>query len=214
VLHEVHLNAWVLAWRRLLGQRLVAWYGEREIEPPSDIRKQQPRLADGRSVSGLRDDRGRLVRPDAIVEIDRESAAGTRAFLIEYDRTRRVDKNFEKFVRYDALLCSWWRYTDLANKRVPPFVIFVCQDERQRDAFLRAADHHLTGYVWHASDGARGHEYVGRQQLLFAVEVDMHRGDAGAWRVPSFPASHPRRQLETRPTAVELPIGSAALHAA
>jgi len=63
VLHEVHLNAWVLAWRRILGGRLIAWQGEREIEPPVEVRKQQPRLADGRSVSGLRDDRGRLVRP-------------------------------------------------------------------------------------------------------------------------------------------------------
>jgi len=63
VLHEVHLNAWVLAWRRILGGRLIPWQGEREIEPPVEVRKQQPRLADGRSVSGLRDDRGRLVRP-------------------------------------------------------------------------------------------------------------------------------------------------------
>ena len=214
VLHEVHLNAWVLAWRRILGGRLIAWQGEREIEPPVEVRKQQPRLADGRSVSGLRDDRGRLVRPDAIVETERRSAEGTRAFLIEYDRTRRVDKNFEKFLRYDALLCSWWRYTGLADTGIPPFVVFVCQDEHQRDAFLHTADLQLTGHVWHASDGAHGHEYVGRQHLLFAVEVDIHRGDAGVWRVPSFPSDHPQRQAEKRPIAVELPVSSATLRAA
>jgi hypothetical protein len=125
---------------------------------------------------------------------------------------RRQD--FEKFLRYDALLCSWWRYTDLADTGVPPFVVFVCQDEHQRDAFLHAADRQLTGHVGHASDGARGHEYAGRQQLLFAVEVDIHRGDAGAWHVPSFPSDHPQRQAEKRPVAVELPVSSATLRAA
>lgn len=211
VLHEVHLNAWVLSWRRLLGARLIAWQGEREIEPPPDVRKDQPRLADGRNVSGLRDERGRLIRPDAILDVERQSDGGTRPFLIEYDRTRRVDKNFEKFLRYDALLCSWWRYTNLADNGVPPFVIFVCQDEQQRDAFLHAADHQLSGHVGHASDGAQGHEYASRDQMLFVVEVDMHRGDAGARRVPSFPASHPRRRRESRPVAVELPVGECLL---
>jgi protein involved in plasmid replication-relaxation len=214
VLHEVHLNAWVLAWRRMLGDRMMGWQGECEIEPPADVRKDQPRLTDGRSVAGLRDGRGRLIRPDAIVRAARRSDGGTRAFLIEYDRTRRVDKNFEKFLRYDALLCSWWRYTELADHGVEPFVVFVCQDDDQRDTFLRAADHQLTGHVWHASDGASGHEYPGREHMLFAVEVDVHLGDPGARRVPPFPSGHPRRHAEARLVEVELPICSPALQAA
>ena len=214
VLHEVHLNAWVLAWRRLLRDRIIEWQGECEIEPPTEVRKEQPRLADGRSVAGLRDGRGRLVRPDAIVRASRQADGGTRAFLIEYDRTRRVDKNFEKFLRYDSLLCSWWRYTVLADHGVEPFVVFVCQNQDQRDAFLHAADHQLTGHVWHASDGASGHEYPGREHMLFAVEVDIHPGDPGAWRVPPYPTGHPRRHSKDRPVAVELPISPTALQAA
>ena len=165
-------------------------------------------------MAGLRDARGRLVRPDAVVRAARRSDGGTRAFLIEYDRTRRVDKNFEKFLRYDSLLCSWWRYTELADHGIEPFVVFVCQDKDQQDTFLRAGDHQLTGHVGHASDGASGHEYPGREHMLFAVEVDVHRGDPGARRVPSFPSGHPRRHMDARPVEVELPVSSVALRAA
>ena len=214
VLHEVHRNAWVLAWRRLLGDRMIGWQGECEIEPPAEVRKEQPRLADGCSVAGLRDGRGRLVRPDAIVRAGRRSDGGTRAFLIEYDRTRRVDKNFEKFLRYDSLLCSWWRYTELADHGIEPFVVFVCQNEDQRDKFLHVADHQLTGHVGHASDGASGHEYPAREHMLFTVEVDMHRGDAGAQRLSPVPSGHPRRHERARPVAVELPVASEAVRAA
>ncbi|HEX5924584.1 MAG TPA: hypothetical protein VFY45_12190 [Baekduia sp.] len=55
--------------------------------------------------------------------------------------------------------------------------------------FLHAADRRLTGRVWHPSDGAGRHEYIGRRHL-FAVEFDIHGRDGGARRVSSFPSDH------------------------
>jgi hypothetical protein len=67
----------------------------------------------------------RLVRPDATLEIERRDGA-SRAYLIEYDRTRRIDKNYRRFLRYDTFLCWWWRDSLLAHRDDPPFVLFVC----------------------------------------------------------------------------------------
>lgn len=182
VLHEIHLNAWVLAWRRAAGDRMLDWFPEVEIVPPAQLR-QPERLDDERLIKGIRDARPRLVRPDAIIETAR-STGGARAFLIEYDRTRRVDKNFEKFLRYDALLCWWWRHTWLAQYRDPPYVVFICQDDEQRDTFLTVASRELTGHLWHA---AHGREHVGRDQIIFVTEAALHGGDATAVRVAASP---------------------------
>ncbi len=77
------------------------------IEPPPEARGRQTKLELGNywSVHGLRDPRARLVRPDAVVEVARPDNEESRLFFVEYDRTRRVDKNFEKFRRYDYFLC-------------------------------------------------------------------------------------------------------------
>lgn len=146
VLHEVHLNAWVLTWRRLLGPALVSWEGETEFEPPHELRRADLRLDDDRSVEGLRNDTPRLIRPDAVLDIERRDGDGTTFFLIEYDRTRRVDKNFEKFLRYDCFLNWWWPRTRLASCDATPFVVFVCQTSDQLDKFVDVADRELTGH--------------------------------------------------------------------
>jgi hypothetical protein len=145
------------------------------------------------------------VRPDALVEVRRRSAEGIRIFSIEYDRTRRVDKNFQKFRRYDALLCWWWRQSELARHDEPPYIIFICQDEPQRDTFLRVADRELTGHLWHPSDRPEEHRYQGRDNILFAAEADIHRGETASWRVPAFPPRHPSRPLNESIRGVHLP---------
>ena len=61
----------------------------------------------GQKVLGLRDERVRSVRPDAVIDADDHDGTPHTLF-IEYDRTRRLDKNFEKFRRYDTFLCWWW----------------------------------------------------------------------------------------------------------
>ncbi len=192
VLHELHLNAWVLAWRRLLGRDLLAWEGETQIDPPAGMRSPQLRLDERVSAEGLKDPRAKQLRPDDRLMIARPDGS-ERTFLIEYDRTRRVDKNFEKFRRYDAFACWWWRHTQYVDAGELPYIVFVCQDEEHRDLFLGAADGELRGYHWDPSAPAAGHHFAGRQQTLFVVEGQMQRGQAVAYRVAPFPPGHAAR---------------------
>jgi hypothetical protein len=192
VLHELQLNAWVLAFRRGAGEALLAWHGETDIAPPRDAGAAQLRLHGDWSAEDLRDDRARLLRPDAILEIGGEEHDASTV-LVEYDRTRRIDKNYDKFRRYDAFMCSWWRLTTYGADPSPPLVVFVCQTQDQCRQFLTAADHELTGHQWHPSADLDEHEYVGRRRLVFALEHDVHTGLLEAWRLPGFPPGHPAR---------------------
>src|SRR4051812_32331791 len=72
VLHELQLNAWVLAYRRLLGPALLSWDGETDLEPPKKGRNGQPRLGGDWSAKGLREPEPRLIRPDAVLEVQRD----------------------------------------------------------------------------------------------------------------------------------------------
>jgi hypothetical protein len=195
VLHDLQLNAWVLAYRRASGDLFLSWEGETHIEPPREARGRQGVLSVGDywSAEWLRDPRPRLVRPDAVLEVARTDGDGSRVFFVEYDRTRRVDKNYEKFRRYDTFLCWWWQHTGFADGD-RPFVIFICQDEDQRDRFLNAADRELTGRLWHPSAAPDEKVYIGRQGVLFACELDVHVGRLEARRVPSVPPGDARRR--------------------
>ena len=119
VLHELQLNAWVLAYRRA-ARRRAARLGRRDrhraaaARPTADscasTTTGPPRASATRSA--------RLLRPDAVLEIARATTSQARArCLIEYDRTRRVDKNYGKFRRYDAFLSWWWRHTAVRRRR-------------------------------------------------------------------------------------------------
>lgn len=196
VLHELQLNAWVLAVRRAAGAGLLDWHGELDINPPAEARTAQLRLEGDWSAEGLRDARARLLRPDAVLEFGRDGAIDRTVFL-EYDRTRRVDKNFDKFRRYDAFLTWWWRHTAYAE-RPSPFVVFICQDSAQREQFLAVADREVTGHRWHPSAGPEQHEYSGRRRILFALEEDAHDGSLEAWQLPAFPPDHPTRERAVR----------------
>lgn len=207
VLHDIQLNAWVLAYRRVLGEAMLAWDGETLIEPPGGPRREQERFDDDWSPEGLHDDRPRSVCPDAVLEIaGDEPEASSRLILVEYDRTRRLDKNYDKFHRYEALLTWWWHYTPLGRRDAPPFVLFICQDDDQRDAFLDAADRQLTGHRWHPDVSPDRYEYVGRQRLLIATEVDAHAGVLEARRVPVFPPRHPSRRDGVRRVRIALAV--------
>jgi len=204
VLHELQLNSWVIAYRQLAGEALLTWEGETDIDPPRAAKHGQLRLAGDWSVKGLHDIEARLVRPDAVLEIvDDEDRI--RTLLIEYDRTRRVDKNFTKFRRYDAFLNWWWHDTPYGERNEAPFVVFVCQDANQREQFMSVADRELTGHRWHPSLDRDDYEYVGRRHILFAVEEDAHRGSTDVWRLPAFPVGHPTRSTNVR--RAQLPGG-------
>jgi hypothetical protein len=101
VLHELQLNAWVLALRRAAGDAFQTWNGEVDINPPAGTRYAQRELGDDWSVEDLKDPRARLIRPDAVLELVGDDGEPS-SILVEYDRTRRVDKNYDKFRRYDC----------------------------------------------------------------------------------------------------------------
>jgi Replication-relaxation len=193
-IHDIQLNGWVLAYRRLLGIALLEWHGEHQLTPPRSARQAQLRLNDDWSVEGLRDPQPRPVVPDAALEIADDGAESPRLFLIEYDRTSRIDKNYDKFRRYDAFLAWWWRHTHLGARGDAPYVLFICQDDAQRDDFLARADHELTGHLWHPATTADEHEYVGRRRILFCDERDAHLGRSHARRLAPYPPGHPARQ--------------------
>jgi Replication-relaxation len=208
-LHDIQLNAWVLAYRRQLGGVLLDWEGEHQITPPRAARQAQLRLDDDRSVEGLRDRQPRPIVPDAALEIAHEGTEQPRLFLVEYDRTSRTDKNYDKFRRYDNYLAWWWRHTDLASRPEPPFVLFICQDDTERDDFLARADHELTGHHWHPTHTADQHLYVGRRHILFCDERDAHLGHCQARRLPPYPPGHPtRRGGDAEVRGVRLPGGA------
>ena len=103
------------------------------IEPPPAARRAQLRLDDNWSVEGLKAQGARRVVPDAILKIARPDSEADRVFLIEYDRRSKLDKNYEKLRRYDALLTWWWRYTPQLDRGEPPWVLFVCLDDARRE---------------------------------------------------------------------------------
>jgi hypothetical protein len=213
VVHDLQLNGWVIAYRRLIGDALLRWEGETDIEPPKAARTLQLRLDDNWSAQALRDPKPRLLRPDALLELPRRGG-GTHTFLIEHDRTRRVDKNYDKFRRYDSFLCWWWRHhPDWAERADAPFVLFICQDEDQRDLFLAAADRELTGQLWHPMVASDRHVHVGRRRILFACEIDIHAARQEAWRLPALPPGHPRRRgRDADVRAVRLPAKANPVH--
>jgi hypothetical protein len=211
-LHDIQLNAWVLAYRQLLGPALLDWRGEHQITPPREARQSQLRFSEHWSVEGLRDPQPRPVVPDAALEIDHDGAAEPRHFLIEYDRTSRTDKNYDKFRRYDTFLAAWWQHTELGERAESPFVLFVCQDDAERDDFLSRADRELTGHHWHPTHTPDQHKYIGRRHILFCNERDAHHGRCQARRLPPYPPGHPaRRGHDADVRGVRLPDGAARL---
>jgi hypothetical protein len=200
----------VLAYRRLLGPALLEWQGEHQLTPPRAARQAQRPLDDAWSIEGLRDPQPRPVVPDAALQIADNDERSPRTFLIEYDRTSRTDKNFDKFRRYDNLVGSWWRHTELADHGDPPFVLFVCQNQAQRDDFLARADQELTGHRWHPSHPAEEQQYVGRRRVLFCDERDIHDRHLEARRLPPYPPGHSaRRGQDAEVRGVRLPGGAA-----
>lgn len=192
VLHDLQLNNWVLAWRRLLGHTLLEWHGETEIHPPADVRRDRSDsrlLVDGRSggiVHNLRDERPRLLRPDAIVEVEDPDGGTARTYFIEFDRTRRVDKNYDKFRRYDCFLNYWWRHSEWGWLDDAPVIVFICQDRDHALLFLNAADRDLTGNV---DDGwsPDNCDWTGRRRIAFCLEHSMYERSPHAFQVPELP---------------------------
>ena len=198
VVHDLQTNAWVIAYRTLLGARLVEWQGPEEatLEPPAHVRR-EAKEPWGRPGLSLHEPR--RVVPDAglLVSLPDDRLA---ALLVEFDRTGRPDKNHQKFLRYDALLSWWWVDTDLGMAGATPLVVFVCQDYAQLRRFAIAADAALT-----AKSVLNGREHPGRQRICFALERDVHEGRLDALQVPSIPPDE--RKATADPRRIQLPGG-------
>jgi hypothetical protein len=202
VIHDLRVNEWVLRYRELLGDRLLDWAGpdESRFEPPKKSRDEEYMnratavLGDcGWFANDVPDEYFRPVQPDALLDVvvaDRD----TRVF-VEYDRTRRVDKNYDKFARYETLLVVWWRATDLGC----PYVIFVCQDLEHLRRFMLAADTELTGHLFARTERGPEEHYSARERTLFVLDSDIRNGKTAARALPALP---PRHEQRTSPGAV------------
>jgi Replication-relaxation len=198
VLHALQLNAWVIAHLELLGERLLDWRGEPDsrVEVPDQAKKRSRSL---KGVRGLARPWPQPIWPDAALEIAR-SDGGVRTLLIEFDRTQRPDKNQGKFLRYDCFLTWWWEESEYGEVQLPPLVLFICQDERSLEAFVRAADAAFTGSRW----ASQRSTFPARDLVCFGLEADIHRGSLRAWRVPDRPPGDPNRG-EFLPRPARLP---------
>ena len=67
----------------------------------------------------------------------------------------------DEFRRYEAFLAWRWRHTHLGARGDAPYVLFICEDDEQRDDFFARADGELTAHLWHPSSTVGQHEYVG-----------------------------------------------------
>src|SRR5439155_10350195 len=184
-------------------ERLLDWAGPDEslIEPPK--RLDGGDLGDAEHyVFGVEDDSIRPVQPDALLRV--ADAHGELVLFVEYDRTRRVDKNYDKFRRYEALLAGWWPRA-LPTETRRPAVVFICQDSEHRDRFLAAADWQLTAHQTGWADLNPQREYPVRDRFLFALERDIHEGRPAAVRLPRHPPDVENRNNRVR--GVRLPGG-------
>lgn len=201
VIHDLRVNEWVLRFRELLGDRLLDWAGPDEslTRPPKGYSAGSMGGSE-HDVIGIEDDAMRPIQPDARLDIEGDS--GEVSLFVEYDRTRRVDKNYDKFRRYEAFLAGWWQAVLPEGSRRPA-VVFICQDAQHRDRFVDAADWQLTSYQQRWADLNPVPEFVVRDRVLFAIEEDMHAGRADAVRLPHHP---PRvRDRDDRLRGVWLP---------
>jgi hypothetical protein len=199
VIHDLRVNEWAIRFRELAEENLLDWAGpdESRIEPPT---KQLPdgvwTPSDVWHVSYLDTNAVRPIQPDARLEV--VHASGDLMLYVEYDRTRRVDKNYDKFRRYETFISWWWEWTHL-SEREQPAVVFICQDEGHRLRFLEAADAEFrvrhSRWVDRERDGNEFVEkYPARNRVLFALEEDIHTGSPYAFRLPRWPPSHENRE--------------------
>jgi hypothetical protein len=214
IVHLLQTNAWVLAYRRVIGHHAADWRGEHEgrLEVPTNVSRgrkvpigiEDLELDGYRRVRDLVTDRFDRVCPDATVTIDMPHRGRRFELMVELDRTERPTKNLDKFRRYDALISGWWRALERYRKMgEPPAVIFVCTDAPHAHAFMRAADREVRGRVARPGTAEQSWPCPGRERMLFVAERDVHEGALRAWKLPVTPREGSKPDLE--PREVQLP---------
>jgi hypothetical protein len=213
--HLLQTNAWVLAFRALVGEHALDWLGEQEgrLEVPTKLLEGRRVMVEAddleleryRRMRDLRAQEFGRVWPDATVTMDMPSAGRRFDLMVELDRTKRPAKNFDKFRRYDALITGWWRRVERYRRMgEPPAAVFVCADEAQVFAFMGAADGEVTGRLARPGTAESTWPYPGRERMLFVAERDAHEGSLRAWKLPAAPT---RSHAELAAREVRLPGG-------
>jgi protein involved in plasmid replication-relaxation len=210
VVHDLRVNEWAIRYRELAGDNLLDWAGpdESRIEP---TKKQLPDGGwtpnDVWHIAYLNTKAVRPIQPDARVEV--AHTTGDLMMYVEYDRTRRVDKNYDKFRRYETFICWWWEWTHLREWE-QPVVVFICQDDDHRLRFLHTADAEFqvrhSRWIHREEEGNKYVEkYPARDRVLFALEEDIHNGSSGALRLPPWPPGHENREQPGEIRRAKLP---------
>jgi hypothetical protein len=174
----LRVNGWMLAYRLVLGERLLDWRGAREA-----------RISTPDAATDEGDDA--RVTPDAAALIDVGVESAPLELLVELARDERPVRLAERLRRYDSLLRDGWRsiprFRTAGN---PPAVVLIAHGYRHVDQLLRAADATLA--------------HPGRGRLIVTAEPDLHRGDPRAWMLPAATPAQ-RGSVEFTATEVLLP---------
>lgn len=213
VFHDLQVNAWVLAYRRLARDAVPEWRGPAEsaIEAPTKAgRRAEPmglsdlRLEGYLQVRGLKRPRFARVSPDAALVLSLPDDRQVE-LLVELDRTRRPTKNDSKLLRYDALITAWWRavprYQELGE---PPVVVFVCQHDDDARQLMHLANSQLRGCIQNPGEPSARWRYPGRERAIFVSERDIHERSPRAWMLSAAPGEW--RTDGTSFREVQLPI--------
>jgi Replication-relaxation len=154
--HVLRVNGWMLAYRLILGERMLDWRGPREARVQPD------------GVGAASDEAG--VSPDAEALIDLGAEAPPLGFLVELGRDERPVRLAERLRRYDTLLSVGWQSVPRLQRAAgPPAAVFIGLGYQDVDRLLRAADAAVAS---------------ARSRLIFCAEPDLHRGDLRAWMLP------------------------------
>jgi len=219
--HDLQVNAWVMAYRALVGERLIDWLGpdQGRVDVPTtyDRDKRRVRRVDLQDATlasngyhhpcGLRLEHFAPVVPDATLTLYCDSIGAEVDLLAELDRTRRPTKNVDKLRRYDAFVTAWSRMTDRYRHAAElPYVIFVCPGEQEAHSLMRVADREVTGQYAGYGPRPEGWPSPGRERMLFVAEEDVHDGFASAWSLPPQAAGE-RETDDFWAVDAELPVG-------
>jgi hypothetical protein len=199
ILHDLQVNAWVMAYRELAGDRVIDWLGpdQGRLDVPTvyENRRFRPITAEEVEISTYSYARDlrlgehlRPVVPDATLRLYLEKGACDLDLLIELDRTRRPIKNIDKLHRYDALLTAWWRsHERYRSAKKGPAVVFVCVDEEAAFNLMETAHKEITGRIARTGTPQETWRSPGRSSMFFVAEEDIHDGSMRAWMLSKDP---------------------------
>jgi hypothetical protein len=201
---DVHVAGWALALLEVAHDPRSKLRG-RERSVPSPPRRSLERGHAALSPSELRLPDGRVPHdflrcdgPDQLVEAERfetvrpdatiELARPPLDVMVEFDDRLGVDV-VAKLQRFDHFLTGWSAHTRRYGERasVEPLIVFVCRDSSRARRCAELADSALRACRAYAGEYPSNWEYVGRSQIVFVAERDLHEHVLRAYGVPSLP---------------------------